>query len=124
MLFADDLVLRDETKEMTEERLEKWRGCSEDAELKIWSDDVADLILKERLYSGDVVMKGVSSKRWSQIITFQIKLHTCGGVRGKTARFTNRPVDVRETLYRIKYTTTENFSTQFSHEKTNCWAQG
>ena len=35
MLFADDLVLCDETRERMEERLENWRGCLEDAGLKV-----------------------------------------------------------------------------------------
>ena len=35
MLFADDLVLCDESPERTEERLENWRGCLEDAGLKV-----------------------------------------------------------------------------------------
>ena len=35
MLFADDLILCDETRERMEERLENWRGCLEDAGLKV-----------------------------------------------------------------------------------------
>ena len=35
MLFADDLVLCDQSKENMEERLENWRGCLEDAGLKV-----------------------------------------------------------------------------------------
>ena len=35
MLFADDLVICDETRERTEDRLENWRGCLEDAGLKV-----------------------------------------------------------------------------------------
>ena len=35
MLFADDLVICDETRERTEDRLENWRGCSEYAGLKV-----------------------------------------------------------------------------------------
>ena len=36
MLFADDLVICDERERM-EERLENWRGCLEDAGLKVSS---------------------------------------------------------------------------------------
>jgi len=35
MLFADDLVLCDESSDRIEERLENWRGCLEDAGLKV-----------------------------------------------------------------------------------------
>ena len=35
MLFADDLVVCDESRERTEERLENWRGCLEEAGLKV-----------------------------------------------------------------------------------------
>ena len=35
MLFADDLVLCDESSDKMEERLENWRGCLEDAGLKV-----------------------------------------------------------------------------------------
>ena len=35
MLFADDLVICDETRERTEDRLGNWRGCLEDAGLKV-----------------------------------------------------------------------------------------
>ena len=35
MLLADDLVICDEIRERKEERLENWRGCLEDAGLKV-----------------------------------------------------------------------------------------
>ena len=35
MLFANDLVVCDESRERTEERLENWRGCLEEAGLKV-----------------------------------------------------------------------------------------
>ena len=35
MLFANDLVICGESRERTEERLENWRGCLEDAGLKV-----------------------------------------------------------------------------------------
>ena len=35
MLFADDLVPCDESPDRMEERLENWRGCLEDAGLKV-----------------------------------------------------------------------------------------
>ena len=35
MLFADNLVICDETRERTEDRLENWRGCLEDAGLQV-----------------------------------------------------------------------------------------
>ena len=35
MLFADDLVLCDESLDTMDDRLENWRGCLKDAELKV-----------------------------------------------------------------------------------------
>ena len=35
MLFANDLVICGGSRERTEERLENWRGCLEDAGLKV-----------------------------------------------------------------------------------------
>ena len=35
MLFAVSLLICDETRERTEDRLENWRGCLEDAGLKV-----------------------------------------------------------------------------------------
>ena len=35
MLFADDLVICNETREKTEDRLENWRGCLEYAGLQV-----------------------------------------------------------------------------------------
>ena len=35
MLFAESLLICDETRERTEDRLENWRGCLEDAGLQV-----------------------------------------------------------------------------------------
>ena len=35
MLFAEDLLICDETRERAEDRLENWKGCLEDAGLKV-----------------------------------------------------------------------------------------
>ena len=43
MVCADDLVICDETRERTEDRLGNWRGCLEDAGLKVSRSKVKHL---------------------------------------------------------------------------------
>lgn len=64
MLFADDLVLRDESRGRMEERLKNWRRCLEHAGLKLSRSKIEHFPpqkntdkIKRRLYGKDETME-------------------------------------------------------------------